>query len=51
MTFTREDVQLLRDAANVFDPDIDDVHNQMEDLADRIDEPARRALMKEHPKL
>lgn len=37
MNFTSADVQLLRDAANVFNPDLDDIHDQLEDLADRID--------------
>lgn len=37
MTTTREDVQLVRDAANVFNPDLDDIHNRLEDLADRME--------------
>lgn len=35
--FTREDVQLLRDAARVFDPDTDDARHMLENLADRIE--------------
>jgi hypothetical protein len=33
----RVDIQLLRDAANVFDSDSGDVRNQLEDLADRLE--------------